>query len=104
MKDVHAPLALIQTAFEETLKVSEARVWRNDRFNHCFQDEPCLFRAALLHWRELNLSEDFVSFSRKALPLSESLPLLVHSWREVLELWMDHADRSDDEALRALLE
>lgn len=53
---------------------------------------------------QLNLSPSFISFAQKALPLSQSLALLVHSWREVKDLWVDCAKKSDDEALRALFE
>ena len=32
------------------------------------------------------------------------MPLLLHNWRHVVELWLAAVDAADDEALRALLE
>lgn len=57
-----------------------------------------------MHWRELNLSPSFLSFSSKADGLSASMALLLHHWREVVQLWVDAMDASDEEGLKALLE
>lgn len=59
---------------------------------------------SLQQWRQLNLSPSFVQFANKADPLSLSMPLLLHNWRGIVELWMSAVDAADDEALRALLE
>lgn len=32
------------------------------------------------------------------------MPLLVHHWKEVVELWLEAVDSADDEGLKALLE
>jgi hypothetical protein len=32
------------------------------------------------------------------------MPLLLHNWREIMELWVAALDDSDDEGLRAVLE
>ena len=32
------------------------------------------------------------------------MPLLLHNWREVLDLWIEAVDVGDDESLGALLE
>lgn len=53
---------------------------------------------------ELNISPPFIAFARKAHPLSQSLPLLVHSWKEVTNLWLECAEKSDDDTLRVLFE
>ncbi|KAH8110477.1 hypothetical protein DFH11DRAFT_1547369 [Phellopilus nigrolimitatus] len=87
LKDIHAPSALTRSKIDEAL-----------------EDEACLFYGALSHWMQLNLSPTFISFAQKVLPLSRSLPLLVHSWREVTDLWLECAGRSDDEALKALFD
>lgn len=87
LKEVHAPSALERSKADEAL-----------------EDEECLFHGALSHWMQLNLSPSFISFSRNALPLSQSLALLVHSWKEVTELWLDCIRKSDDEAKKALLD
>ncbi|KAI5120165.1 hypothetical protein M0805_008432 [Coniferiporia weirii] len=87
LKDVHAPAVLSRTKVDEAL-----------------EDEACLFHGALSHWMQLNLSPTFIQFAQKAFPLSQSLPLLVHSWREITDLWLEYAEKSDDEALKALFD
>lgn len=68
------------------------------------QDTDSHFREALLHWQELNLAPAFLKFARDADPLSASMPLLLHNWKEVVELWLGALEESDDEGLRAILE
>lgn len=68
------------------------------------QDNNSHFHEALDHWRQLNLSPAFLRFAGQADPLSASMPLLLHNWREITDLWTAALDASDDEALRALLE
>ncbi|KAL5531823.1 UTP20 [Sanghuangporus sanghuang] len=87
LKEVHAPSPLDRS------KVDEALV-----------DEECLFHASLSHWMQLNLSPSFISFAQKVSPLSQSLTLLVHSWREVTELWLSCVRGAEDEAMKALLD
>ncbi|KAL5483039.1 UTP20_9 [Sanghuangporus weigelae] len=87
LKEVHAPSPLARS------KVDEALV-----------DEECLFHVSLSHWMQLNLSPSFISFSQKVSPLSKSLTLLVHSWREVTELWLSCVRGAEDEAMKALLD
>ncbi|KAL5476563.1 UTP20_1 [Sanghuangporus weigelae] len=67
-------------------------------------DEECLFHASLSHWMQLNLSTLFIAFAQKVSPLSPSLTLLVHSLREVTELWLSCVRGAEDEAMKALLE
>lgn len=68
------------------------------------QDDSSHFHNALEKWRELNLSPAFIKFADKAEPLSASMPLLVHHWREVVDAWFVAVDIADDEALKPLLE
>ena len=68
------------------------------------QDTDSHFHEALLHWQELNLAPAFLKFARDADPLSASMPLLLHNWKEVVELWFGALEESDDEGLRAILE
>ncbi|KAK0189706.1 hypothetical protein F5146DRAFT_1052188 [Armillaria mellea] len=87
LKDVHLPSALEQS-----------------KKDHDFEDSESHFRDALSHWRQLNLSPSFITFGNKAASLSASLPLLLHNWREVVELWISALKSSDDEGFRALLD
>ena len=68
------------------------------------QDTDSHFHEALLHWQELNLAPAFLKFARDADPLSASMPLLLHNWKEIVELWFGALEESDDEGLRAILE
>jgi U3 small nucleolar RNA-associated protein 20 len=52
----------------------------------------------------LNLSPAFTVFVRKAEPLAASLPLLLHHWNDIADLWLTAVDNADDEAMRPLLE
>jgi len=36
--------------------------------------------------------------------MSASMPLLVHHWSDIMQLWLRALDNADDEALVALLE
>ena len=57
-----------------------------------------------MHWQELNLAPTFIKFAQDAEPLSASMPLLLHNWKEVVELWLAALEKSDDEGLKAILE
>ncbi|KAJ3744880.1 armadillo-type protein [Lentinula detonsa] len=68
------------------------------------EDTQSHFFEALLHWQQLNLSPDFIKFSQKSASLSSTLPLLLHNWHEVVNLWLEAQAASDDEGLKALLD
>ncbi|KAK1236291.1 U3 snoRNP protein [Marasmius sp. AFHP31] len=83
LKDVHLPSALDnQSKLDQEL---------DDNQSH--------FYEALIHWQQLNLSPSYINFVRKAGPISASLPLLLHNWKEVVELWLEALGLSDDEGL-----
>ncbi|KLO12558.1 hypothetical protein SCHPADRAFT_853762 [Schizopora paradoxa] len=87
LKDVHLAPALSRANAEE---LSE--------------EDGSLFHARLSHWTQLNLSPTFLAFSKNVFPLAQSLPLLVHHWKEVLEIWLGHIETADDEARKALFD
>ncbi|KAI9063947.1 hypothetical protein FKP32DRAFT_1603293 [Trametes sanguinea] len=87
LREVHLPSALKQSKFDQELG-----------------DDDSHFHEALLHWQELNLAPAFLKFARDAEPLSASLPLLLHNWKDIVTLWIGALDKSDDEGLRALLD
>jgi hypothetical protein len=68
------------------------------------KDTESHFYGALDHWKQLNLSPNFIRFAQKANPLSRSLPLLLHNWKAITDLWIEALESSDDEGLLALLE
>ncbi|KAI0364815.1 hypothetical protein BV20DRAFT_955505 [Pilatotrama ljubarskyi] len=87
LKEVHLPSALKQT-----------------KFDHDIGDNDSHFHEALLHWQELNLAPAFLKFARDADMLSASMPLLLHNWKDIVDLWLGALDKSDDEGLKALLD
>lgn len=68
------------------------------------QDNNSHFYEALDHWRQLNLAPSFIKFANKADPLSASMPLLLHNWKDICILWLEAFESADDEGFRALLE
>ncbi|KAI0782968.1 armadillo-type protein [Abortiporus biennis] len=87
LREVHLPSALQQKAFNDDIEENSSH-----------------FHEALEHWRELNLSPAFIQFASKADALSASLPLLLHNWQQIIELWMGAISAADDEALKAVLD
>ncbi|KAL0955556.1 hypothetical protein HGRIS_001795 [Hohenbuehelia grisea] len=87
LKEVHLPSALNKPDIQ-----------------HDIDDNESQFHHALEHWKQLNLAPSFLRYAQRVGPLSASMPLLLHSWREVVDLWMDALKESDDEGLRALLD
>ncbi|EPQ55347.1 hypothetical protein GLOTRDRAFT_42472 [Gloeophyllum trabeum ATCC 11539] len=85
LKDVHLPSALNQAKFDNEIP---------DGSSH--------FHEALDHWRQLNLSPAFLVFANKADGLSASMPLLLHHWKDILNLWATAVEESDYEGLIAL--
>src|SRR5271156_2019310 len=61
------------------------------------------FREALDYWADLNLSRNYTDFAKKASPLSESLPQLLHHADTVFDLLVDHIEKKDALALEPLL-
>ncbi|KAJ7475832.1 armadillo-type protein [Mycena latifolia] len=87
LKDVHLPSALSQTPLDNDL-----------------EDHESHFYTSLEHWKQLNLAPGFIQFAQRAGPLSASMPLLLHNWQEIMQLWVVALDESDDEGLRAVLD
>ncbi|KAF7374911.1 DRIM domain-containing protein [Mycena sanguinolenta] len=86
LKEVHLPSALSQTPLDD------------------LEDHESHFYASLEHWQQLNLAPAFIKFVQKAGPLSASMPLLLHNWAEIMQLWIVALDDSDDEGLPAVLD
>ena len=55
-------------------------------------------------WRDLNLSATFTEFNRKVVPLSESLPQVIHHQEAIMALLEEYIARQDEFALISLLE
>lgn len=64
------------------------------------------FRDSFLEWKELNLSENFVHFSRKVSPLCDSLPQVLHHSDRIVDLlveFIEKGERYSEEPLLSLL-
>ncbi|KAL4261563.1 Small subunit processome component 20 [Pleurotus pulmonarius] len=87
LREVHLPSALAQTEFE-----------------HKIGENGSQFYESLQHWKQLNLSPSFLQYANLVEPLSASMPLLLHNWRDVVKLWLDALASSNDEGLKPLLD
>ncbi|KZT18582.1 hypothetical protein NEOLEDRAFT_1246369 [Neolentinus lepideus HHB14362 ss-1] len=85
LKDVHLPSALALSNFDHEIPAGSSH-----------------FREAIDNWRQLNLSPAFLAFANRVDGLSASMPLLLHHWREIVDLWTIALDESDDEGVVAL--
>jgi U3 small nucleolar RNA-associated protein 20 len=62
------------------------------------------FRTALDNWVELNLSEDFVKFSRAVAPLSDSLVQILHHADDIHQLLLLHIEQGTVVSLQPVLD
>ncbi|KAK2463026.1 hypothetical protein APHAL10511_004681 [Amanita phalloides] len=88
LKDLHIPSALHQRPLE----------------NEDVEDNDSLFHGSLDHWRQLNLAPSFLKFANRVDSLCLSMPLLLHNWREIVNLWIEAVQHADNEGLKALLD
>jgi U3 small nucleolar RNA-associated protein 20 len=92
-------------SYNQTLKdVHLPSVLGEPKFDYSIDDNDSHFHNALEHWKQLNLSPDFIRFAHVAAPLSASMPLLLHNAVAVTNHWLEAAATADDEGLRALLD
>lgn len=83
------------------LKIDPVRRVRRHVDNE--ETEKSFFHSSLESWVDLNLSATFTEFSREAIPLSESLPHILHYKDVIFELLVKYIDRRDVLALEPLL-
>jgi U3 small nucleolar RNA-associated protein 20 len=62
------------------------------------------FSESVRKWRDLNLSATFTEFNRRVVPLSESLPQVIHHQEAIMALLEEYIARQDELALISLLE
>ena len=61
------------------------------------------FRSALEHWIELNLSQNFMIFSRQVNPLCESLAQILYHEERIMGLLVDYIGKMDQLSMEPLL-
>lgn len=62
------------------------------------------FLTAFNHWAELNISANFSNFVQECSPLCQSLPLILHNQKEIVELLQKYISLKDEHSLESLLE
>lgn len=62
------------------------------------------FQNGLQRWNELNISRGFVSFKRQALPLSDSLPQILHFEDRIMNLFVEHISLHEKESMEPLFD
>ncbi|KDN46838.1 hypothetical protein RSAG8_03915, partial [Rhizoctonia solani AG-8 WAC10335] len=87
LRDVHAPSKVAPLIAE-----------------HNVEDNQSHFQVSLEQWCQLNLSPNFISFANQAGALSGSMAVLLHHWEEVVSLWINKVNVSDDEGLKPMIE
>lgn len=80
------------------------RVRRHDLDEEDYSAATSYFQTGLSKWNELNISRCFVAFKQKALPMSESLPQILHFETRLFDLLEEHIAMQDKEGLEPLLD
>ena len=79
------------------------RVRRQDVEQDDIEATTSYFRAGLLHWKDLNLSENFTAFVMEAEPLCDSLPQVVHFQKKIADILFKYAEKRDALSLEPVL-
>ncbi|XPS98877.1 U3 snoRNP protein [Ascochyta lentis] len=89
------------------LKIEPVRRGRNTIIDDAeLESTFSYFRDSFLEWKELNLSENFVHFSRKVSPLCDSLPQVLHHSDRIIDLlieFIEKGERYSEEPLLSLV-
>lgn len=85
----------------QKLKIDPIR--RTRRADELVGDDASHFHTALLEWVDSNLSEDFTVFAKRVLPLSESLPMVLHNEERLINLLVEYIDKGNVLSLEPLL-
>ncbi|KAL2789301.1 armadillo-type protein [Aspergillus keveii] len=85
------------------LKIDPIHRVRRPSFGEEGDETTSHFRAAFEHWSELNLSENFVAFSRRVNPLCESLPQILYYEEKIFKLLVEYIDKRDRISIEPLL-
>ncbi|KAL4867299.1 hypothetical protein BDV12DRAFT_122758 [Aspergillus spectabilis] len=85
------------------LKIDPIHRVRRPSFGEDGDETTSHFRSAFDHWTELNLSENFVIFSRRVNPLCESLPQILYHEEKIFNLLVEYIDKRDKVSIEPLL-
>ncbi|KAL4784312.1 armadillo-type protein [Aspergillus varians] len=85
------------------LKIDPIHRVRRPSFGEEGDETSSYFRSAFDHWAELNLSENFVAFSRRVNSLSESLAQILYHEEKIFNLLVEYIDKRDGVSIEPLL-
>lgn len=87
------------------LKIDPIHKLRQPTFEEGQSDHTAasFFKTSLDHWIELNLSENFTEFARKAGRLCESLPQILYHEDTIMGLLVEYIDKRDALSMEPLL-
>ncbi|TWU74535.1 U3 snoRNP protein [Metarhizium rileyi] len=80
------------------------KVRRHDLENEDLSTATSYFQNGLQKWGELNISKPFSFFKRDVLPLSESLPQILHFEDKIMGYLVQYISLNDKDALEPLLD
>ena len=67
------------------------------------EDAATYLGKGLEEWRDLNLSQTFTAFAREAVPLCDSLPVVLHNREKIVDLLVAYIEKGDALSLEPLL-
>ncbi|KAL5334242.1 armadillo-type protein [Aspergillus crustosus] len=85
------------------LKIDPIHRVRRPSFGEDGDETTSHFRSAFDHWVELNLSDNFVAFSRRVNSFCESLPQILHHEEKIFKLLVEYIDKRDKVSIEPLL-
>jgi len=77
---------------------------RNEDRDDYVQESSSYFKASLDRWKDLNLSENFTSFTQEVEPMCSSLPQLLHYNQRIFDLLESYIEKRDALSLEPLLD
>ncbi|RCI15229.1 hypothetical protein L249_6924 [Ophiocordyceps polyrhachis-furcata BCC 54312] len=80
------------------------KVRRHDLETEDLSTSTSYFLNGLQKWSELNLSKAFCAFKQEVIPLSQSLPQILHFENDIMQLLVKYISLHDKEALEPLLD
>lgn len=85
------------------LKIDPIHRVRRPSFGEEGDETTSYFRSAFEHWAELNLSENFVQFSRQVNRLCESLAQILYHEEKIMGLLVEFIEKRDQNSIEPLL-
>lgn len=87
-------------------RVDSIRIEPNRKLQKRVHDyvESSFLLAAIEHWKEVNLSGDFIELLEVVEPLCQTLPQIYHHQKKIFDTLISHLDRADMNSIQPVLE